>query len=602
MSTRLRKIPAARALPCAAALLALWLIVDPRTPDLAAQVYRVGLFQRSGFSIWDTGWYGGHHLPGYSLLFAPLASLLGMRVLATLTVLASVGLFERIVIDVYGARARYGALWFAFAAVGDVWVGRLTFALGVAFALAAVRARMSERIWQAAALALVCAAASPVAGLLLALGVVTHAVASAEVGGARMGRAGVLIGTGVWRSVALAAPAVVVVAALALVFPEGGWEPYPTVSFVATIAVVFGFLAALPGHAPDAHGARLLRVGGVLYAAACVLSVLVRTPMGSNVERYGVLLAGPLLVCALVSARADGCDGDGDGRSCAATARDGRDDARRTSVARSTLLPRSTRLSGSMALPWVARIAVLVGIAVWVAWGPVRETRVVSANASTHAPYYAPLKRFLAAHGGALARVEVPLTRAHWEAALLAPSVSLARGWEKQLDEKHDSVLLAGMLSARSYRRWLANQAVAYVALPDVPLDRSSAQEGRLIRRGLSYLAVAFTSRHWVVYRVLDPTPLVSRPGALTALGQDAFTVRAHTAGRLLVRIHYTRYWQITHGTGCVRRARGDWTELAVSAPGLVHVRARFSLRAALGRERHCSPGGLQPVQAGVTG
>ena len=46
-------------------------------------------------------------------------------------------------------------------------------------------------------------------------------------------------------------------------------------------------------------------------------------------------------------------------------------------------------------------------------------------------------------------RVEVPLTRSHWEAAFLAPGVSLARGWEKQLDERYDSMLLAHGLSAQ---------------------------------------------------------------------------------------------------------------------------------------------------------
>ena len=75
-------------------------------------------------------------------------------------------------------------------------------------------------------------------------------------------------------------------------------------------------------------------------------------------------------------------------------------------------------------------------------------------------------------------RVEVPLTRSHWEAALLAPSVSLARGWEKQMETRYDGVLLARGLTAASYERWLHEQAVAYVALPDVPLDPSSAQGG----------------------------------------------------------------------------------------------------------------------------
>ncbi len=36
-----------------AALIALWLAVDPRTPDLAAQVYRVALFHQLGWAVWD---------------------------------------------------------------------------------------------------------------------------------------------------------------------------------------------------------------------------------------------------------------------------------------------------------------------------------------------------------------------------------------------------------------------------------------------------------------------------------------------------------------------------------------------------------------------
>jgi hypothetical protein len=71
-----------------AALIGVWLAVDPRTPDLAAQVYRVGLFDRVGFAVWDTHWYAGHGVLGYSLIYPPLASLLGMRVLGALCVLA----------------------------------------------------------------------------------------------------------------------------------------------------------------------------------------------------------------------------------------------------------------------------------------------------------------------------------------------------------------------------------------------------------------------------------------------------------------------------------------------------------------------------------
>src|SRR5262249_4818140 len=138
----------------------------------------------------------------------------------------------------------------------------------------------------------------------------------------------------------------------------------------------------------------------------------------------------------------------------------------------------------------------LLGIALWVAWGPVRETLAVGGARSTTASYYAPVERFLAAHAPAPVRIEVPLTRGHWEAALRAPTVSLARGWEKQLDTRFDRVLLAPGLTAAAYERWLYDQAVAYVALPDAPLDPSSAQEGRLIGRGLPYLREVFASEH----------------------------------------------------------------------------------------------------------
>ncbi len=44
----------------AAALVAVWLLADPHTPDLAAQVYRAGLFDHFGFAVWDEHWYAGH--------------------------------------------------------------------------------------------------------------------------------------------------------------------------------------------------------------------------------------------------------------------------------------------------------------------------------------------------------------------------------------------------------------------------------------------------------------------------------------------------------------------------------------------------------------
>ncbi len=513
----------------AAALVLLWLLVDPRTPDLAAQVYRVGLFEHQGFAVWDEHWYAGHALPGYSLLFPPLAALLGLRVLAALTVLASAALFERLVLGVYGPAARWGAAWFAVAAVGDIWLGRLTFALGVTFAVAAVLALVRGHPRWAALLAALCAAASPVASVLLGLAALTDALA-------RRSPLALL---------ALALPAAAVVVPLALLFEEGGYEPFPIKSLAAVALVTLLFLWALP------PGERLLRTGGVLYLCVCVLALVIHTPMGSNIERYAVLLAGPLLLCACVKGPTS---------------------------------PGATpRVSGGRSTPALA--IALVGIAVFTIWGPVRETKAVAGNESTQASYYAPVLRFLArieTPPAPLVRVEVPLTRSHWEAALMAPTVSLARGWEKQLDERYDSVLLDPELTAAGYERWLHEEAVSYVALPDTPLDPSSAEEGRLIRRGLPYLRAVFRSRHWTVYAVRGATPLLEGPGRLTSLGHDSFALRATMPGRFLVRVRFTRYWTLTAGSGRVTKAPGGWTYVTADRPGQLQVTARFSFARAL--------------------
>lgn len=516
------------ALPTAIVLVGVWLVLAPRSPDLAAQAYRASLFESSGFTVWDNNWYGGHHLPGYSLVFPWAAWLVGMRLVGALAVLVSTFAFERIALTVYGPRARWGALCFAVAAAGDVWIGRLTFALGVTFAMLAVLALVRKHSWLTVPLAALCAATSPVAGLLLALAGGTH----------------VLVTRRVPAGFALVLPVLLVVLPIAVLFPEGGWEPFAASSVIATLAVTLAFLYALP------REERLLRIGGYVYLAATVLSI-VPTPMGSNIDRYAVLLAGPLLLCAL------GRDG---------FTRPGR--------------------------PRAAVVLAVLGIVTWTVWGPVRETTGVIGDASTSAAYYTPLKRFLRTHGGSLLRIEIPFTHSHWEAALLAPEFELARGWERQLEAKYDPIFFESGLTASAYRAWLDDNAVSYVALPDVRLDGSSDEEAALIRKGLPYLREVFKSTHWRVFAVLDPTPLVSAPAALIALGHSSFAMRFSRAGRALVRLHYTRYWTVSGShalDACVESAPGGWTFVNVKKPGVVRVVASFSLGRALGLDGGCA-------------
>lgn len=523
-----RTLPARRrfslALPTACVLVGAWLVLAPRSPDLAAQTYRASLFESEGFSLWDNNWYAGHHLPGYSLLFPWLALLLGVRLVGALAVLLSTLAFERIALAVYGPRTRWGAACFAVAVAGDLWIGRVTFALGVTFAMLAVFALVRERPWLAGALTAICAATSPVAGLLLAVAGATHLLVT------RRALAGLTF----------VVPALLVVLPLETLFPEGGWEPFAVSSVLPTLAVTLAFLYAVPPRE------RLLRVGALLYLVVTLLSI-VPTPMGSNIARYAVLLAGPLALCAL-----------------------GRDGFRQAGR------------------PLLAVVAALALIITWTVWGPVRESTGIIGDPSTSTVYYAPLERFLAAHGGPLVRVEVPFTHSHWEAALLAPQFSLARGWERQLDTKNDPLFFNGSLTASAYRAWLQNNAVSYVALPDVRLDGSSEQEAALLRGSVPYLREVFASAHWRVFAVLDPTPLASAPARLTGLGHDSFTLRFLTAGTSVVRVHYTRYWTVTRGRACVKAGHGGWTAVSVTAPGVVRVSARFSLARGLGLDGGC--------------
>jgi hypothetical protein len=580
--------PSARfplAVALGALLLALWLALDPHAPDMAAQAYRVALYERIGFAVFDEHWYAGHDLPGYGLLFAPLSGLVGMRVLAAAAALASIALFEGLVLREYGKRwpVRAGACLFALAAVGDVWSGRLTFALGVTFALACVFALSRRHALVAAVLAAVCAASSPVAGLLLVLAVLTYALSE------RAPRVFALV----------ALPVALVLVPLQLLFSEGGYEPYPATSFAATILATLAFLCVLPSRE------RLLPLGAVLYLFSCLLALLIPTPMGSNIERYGVLLAGPLLLCALgrdpIRDQAGGRRPSGGEPLVAAGPQAvGPESEQALEGAQARVRARAPRTA--------AGVAVCL-IAVWIVWGPARETAAVAGSPATQAAYYVPLERYLNSHGGALERIEVPLTRSHWEAALLAPTVSLARGWEKQLEERYNHALLAPGLTASSYQHWLREQAVAYVALPDVPLDPSSAREAALVRAGLPFLRPVLTTTHWRVYQVLGATPLLEGPGRLTALGHTTFALDARARGTLLARVHYTRYFTVTRGDACVASAPGGWTYLRARAPGRIVVQAQFSLGRALGLEGACpalrgesSTGASSPAGSGSAG
>ena len=502
----------------AATLAVVYLIWQPPSLDLAAAEYRAWLFDHAGFALWDAQWYGGHHLPGYSVLFPPLAAWLGPRVAGALAVVAAAWLFERIAWARYGEDAWLGATWFAAGAATTLFSGRLTFALGVAFALAALLALQRERRIPALALALLTPLASPVAALFLAV-------------------AGTACALGTRRAIGLgiAAAALLPVLALAVAFPESGTEPFALSAFWPVLAFAAVALALVP------REQRTLRVGVALYALGCTAAFLIDTPVGGNVMRLGALCAGPLAALALWGAGAR---------------------------------PRR-RLA----------LALLAPFLLWWQWNAaVDDVRTASGDASVHAAYYAPLLTELermGALGGAAGRLEIPFTRLHWETRWVAPSIPLARGWERQLDLDVNPLFYgeqtgAPPLTARGYRAWLDDMAVHWVAVPDVRLDYSAGDEAALIARGLPYLRQVWRGAHWRLYAVERAAPLADPPARVLAAGTDSLTLAAARPAAVRLRVRWSPYWAVVGGDACVA-PDGDWTRLRVRRAGTVELAMRFS-------------------------
>src|SRR6201996_4900123 len=119
--------PLTRILPtlAAAVIAAAYVIVAPRSEDLAAHLLRAKLFATQGFGIWNNWWYAGHNIPGYSVLFPPIADLLTPQLAAAIAATVTAALFEALAHRRFGEDAWLGASWFAVATSTSLFTGRL---------------------------------------------------------------------------------------------------------------------------------------------------------------------------------------------------------------------------------------------------------------------------------------------------------------------------------------------------------------------------------------------------------------------------------------------------------------------------------------------
>jgi hypothetical protein len=333
---------------------------------------------------------------------------------------------------------------------------------------------------------------------------------------------------------ALACAALGPVAVLAIAFPEGGTEPFTLPTLAPILAITLAALWMAP------RESAILRSGLVLYALMCIAFYAIPTPVGSNAARLGSLVAGPMAALLLWRRR-----------------------------------------------PWLlALVALPLAYIQWQA--PIRDVKTASGDPSASASYYRPLLDFLARQPRPPFRVEIPFTLFHWEAYQVAPRFPLARGWERQLDIKYNHIFYGARLTPAVYEAWLHKVAVRFVAQSDARLDYSAHEEDALISRGVPGLRLVFRSRHWRVYEVRDPTPIVSGAATLTAIGVNSLTLYAQHPGTAFLRVHFTPYWALGQGSGCVGPA-GDFVRLTLRRPGPVRLVIRFSLDRIRARSPRCS-------------
>ncbi len=265
--------PATVGFAVAAAVSVGWLLVEPTGTDLAAQATRVRFFADHGWTPIDLRWFGGLQWLSYSVLVPPLGSLMGLTTVAVVATVISSSLFGLTLTRSRVVQPRIGAALGALCIGGNLVAGRITFAVGAGFGLAAVVMLTYEGRWRwvgAAAMSLLAGAASPLAALFLGLVAMT------------------LLVTGRYREALL----IGVPSAGVLAF--SAWLGQAGVMPIDRWDVGRGLLAAaLLGLCT---GSRTVRVAAVLAGVGVFVALLVPTPVGYNAVRLLAIFAAPVLV------------------------------------------------------------------------------------------------------------------------------------------------------------------------------------------------------------------------------------------------------------------------------------------------------------------
>jgi hypothetical protein len=282
---------------------------------------------------------------------------------------------------------------------------------------------------------------------------------------------------------------------------------------------------------------RAVHLGSWVYTAGVLLTYVIPSPIGSNVERLALLFGGTVLLIVAMGA---------------------------------TLGTRR-----ALAL-WLA----FAGAAIWQITKPIVD-QVTTSSVSVASYHAAPLITELKDVHADRGRVEVVPLRSHWEASGLSPYVNLARGWNRQADVERNPLFYDGTLTPASYREWLRHWSVNYVVLPSAAPDGAAVAEAKLVGAGQSWLHLVWQDTDWRVFQVSGALPMAEPPARVDQAGPAELTVTMPVTGSVMLRIPWSPVLGIEGATdgnhGCLA-PDGDWTRLYAPQPGTYHIGGSYAL------------------------
>ncbi|WP_194915494.1 MFS transporter [Catenulispora rubra] len=507
--------------------------------DLAAQWSWADFAAKYPGSAYDLAWYGGIHPASYSLLAPFLMAAVGVRAAGVLSVVVSAVLLAHILTRAGLRWPLPVALWGTFALWCDLAAGRVTFAIGLMFGLAAIAAAGNERtpgwgrIALAAGLSFLAVCASPVAGLFV-----------------EVAAAALLLTGRVRTGIALGVPGPAVVLLTSLLFPFGGVDPVGGSTIMVTAGCAVAAALLVPGGPDAAPVWRVVRIGALLYAAGAGLTLLIDTPLGSNVERLALIFGSVVFLAALC-------------------ARGG------------VPWPRLPRPS----LTWLRTGALVVAFAIagyWTVSSDIVGIPMPSSKAQG-AGLVAELQSLHVEATGA--RVEAVPMQNHWESWGLTGAAELARGWNRQADVQRNPLFYDGTLTGPAYYDWLQKWAVGYVAVPALPaadLDYSARAEAVLIATHPAWLRQVWQDSSWRLLKFTDAVALASPPATIVATDPAHVVLDVPQTPQATVtatvRVQWSPWLRVDGPAGACLVRDGDWTQLQVSAPGRYTIDSDYSL------------------------